>query len=166
MPMTRTAAPALTLSGSPTRRVSSLGVTGTFTQYPGLIATLPPLIKTQRRLAARIAAVAQDVKDEKAIRQDIDRLLVAAGLTKGDVVTCAGYDVRHNEKDGAESLNPLKVTEQLAAAGVALELIAHVLMDSTETGNPSAFTTVTPSKGAVVKPPQTLQIAKTSRKRA
>ncbi len=62
--------------------------------------TLPPLVKQQRRFAARIAAVADAVKDEKAIRAEIDGHLVTAGLQKSEMVTCAGYDVRHFERDG------------------------------------------------------------------
>ena len=69
-------------------------------------------------------------------------------------MTCAGYDVRHNERDGQSSLNAEKITEQLVAAGVAPELVAQVLMDSTETGDPSRFCTVRPSKGAQVRAPQ------------
>jgi hypothetical protein len=144
-----------------------MAATGTYLQHASLVDTLPPLVRKQRRFAAQIATVAPAVKDEKALRETIDLLLVAAGLQKGDVVTCAGYDVRHNEKDGQESLNAVKITEQLAAAGVALELIAQVLMDSTETGKPAAFTTITPSKGAQVR---TLRMAKAplrpARKRA
>ncbi len=128
--------------------------TGTFTQYPSLVEALPPLVRQQRRLEAKLAKVAQDEKDEKAVRGQIDQLLIAAGLQKSDVVTCAGYDVKHNERDGQSSLNRDKITEQLIAAGVAPELVAQVLMDSTETGAPSLFCTVRPSKGAQVRAPQ------------
>ncbi len=127
---------------------------GTYVQYPSLLEALPPLVRTQRRLEARLAAVAQDEKDEKAVRAQIDQLLIAAGLQKGDRVTCAGYDVKHNERDGQSSLNEDKVREQLIAAGVAPELVAQVLMDSTDTGAPSLFCTVRPSKGAQVRAPQ------------
>lgn len=128
--------------------------TGTYLQYPTLLDPLPGLVRKQRRLEATIAKVSQSVKDEKAVRGEIDQLLVAAGLQKSELVTCAGYDVRHNERDGASSLNPEKVTEQLAAAGVAVELIAQVIMDSTETGSPAVFCTIKPSKGARVRSPQ------------
>jgi len=127
--------------------------TGTFTNHPTLVEPLPPLVRKQRRLAGRIAVVAQDVKDEKITREQIDALLVAAGLKKSDVVTCAGYDVRHNERDGQSAINADKVTEQLVAAGVDRDLVVQVLVDSTETGEPAKFATVTPSKGAKVRSP-------------
>jgi hypothetical protein len=127
---------------------------GTYSQYPSLVDTLPSLVRQQRRLEAKLAAVAQVEKDEKALRAQIDQLLVAAGLQKSEVVTCAGYDIKHNERDGPSSLNPVKITEQLIAAGVAPELVAQVLMDSTDTGAPSSFATVRPSKGAQVRAPQ------------
>jgi len=126
--------------------------TGTFTNYPRLVVALPPLVRKQRKLAATIAAVADAVKDEKAVRADIDALLVAAGLTKGERVTCAGYDVTHNERDGQSSINGDVLTEQLVAAGVDRGLVLDTIASATDTGKPSAFATVTPSKGAQVRP--------------
>jgi hypothetical protein len=125
--------------------------TGTYIQYPELIDALPPLVRKQRRLEATIAAVAADVIEEKEVKAEIDQLLVAAGLQKSEEVSCNGYDVRHNERDGASKLNPIKVTEQLLAAGVAHELVAQVLMNSTETGSPASFCTIKPSKGSKVR---------------
>jgi hypothetical protein len=124
---------------------------GTFANYPRLKVALPPLVKKQRRLAAQIATVAEAVKDEKAVRADIDGLLVAAGLQSRDVVTCAGYDIRHNEKAGQSSINGDVLTEQLVAAGVDRDLVASTITAATETGQPSAFCTVTPTKGAKVR---------------
>lgn len=132
---------------------------GTYTRYPSLVAPLPPLVRKQRRLAARIAAVADAVKDEKTVRGDIDQLLVRAGLKKSELVTCAGYDVRHNERDGQASINPVTLTEQLAAGGVDRALIAQVLTASTETGDVSKFATVTPTKGAMARAPRPAQVA-------
>jgi len=131
-----------------------MSTTGTYIQYPSLVDPLPPLVRKQRRLEAKLAAVAQDEKDEKAVRAEIDQLLMAAGLKKSELVTCAGYDVRHNERDGHTALNVEKVTEQLIAAGVAPELVAQVLMESTDTGPPALFCTIKPSKGARVRAPQ------------
>ncbi len=128
-----------------------MAASGTFNQYPSLIDPLPPLVRKQRRLEATLAAVAQDEKDEKAVRQEIDRLLLAAGLTKSESVTCAGYDVKHNERDGQSSINGDKVTEQLVAAGVDRDLVLKVLVDSTEKGEPAKFATVQPSRGAKVR---------------
>lgn len=150
-----------------TARQVPTAVTGTFTRYASLVESLPPLVKIQRRLAARIASVANEVIEEKALRATIDGLLVRAGLTKSEVVTCAGYDVRHNEKAGSTSLNSDKLTEQLVAGGVDRAFVAKVLVDSTETGETSRFATVTPSKGAKVQPPEKLTMAKaTTRTRA
>jgi hypothetical protein len=125
--------------------------TGTFTNHPTLIKVLPPLVRKQRTLAAKIAVVAQDVQDEKAVRADIDALLVAAGLQKGEGVTCNGYDVKHNERDGQARINGDVLTEQLAAAGVDRTLIGQTIGNATETSKPSAFCTVTPTKGAKVR---------------
>jgi len=124
---------------------------GTFTRYPSLIEPLPPLVRKQRRLAHAIALVAPAVLDEKAVRGQIDQLLIAAGLKKSEVVTCLGYDVKHHEKAGQSSINADKVIEQLVAKGVAREVVVQVLKDSTETGEPAKFATVTPSKGAKVR---------------
>lgn len=124
---------------------------GTYLRYPSLVESLPPLVRKQRRLAAVLAAVLQHAKDEKALRGQIDVLLIAAGLQKSELVTCAGYDVKHNEKAGQSSINADILTEQLVAAGVDRDLVVKILVDSTETGEPSKFATVTPSKGAKVR---------------
>lgn len=124
---------------------------GTYTRYPVLVDTLPPLVRKQRKYAALIAAVAQDVNDEKDVRGKIDALLIQAGLQKSEVVTCLGYDVRHNERDGHTSLNADKLTEKLIAAGMPERLVIEILAASTETGEGAKFATVTPSKGAKVR---------------
>jgi len=74
-------------------------------------------------------------------------------LQKSDVVTCAGYDVRHVEKAGSTSINSDTLTEQLVAGGVDRAFVLQVLIASTETGQPSMYCTVTPSKGAKVHAP-------------
>ena len=126
--------------------------TGTFTNHPRLRIALPPLVKQQRRLAGQIATVAKAVVEEKQVRGEIDQLLVAAGFEKGQVTTCNGYDVRHHERDGQTSLNPDILTEQLATAGIDRGVIATILEAASETGQPSAFCTITPTKGAKVRP--------------
>ena len=125
--------------------------TGTYATYKVLVDALPPLVRKQRRLESVISAVAQHVKDEKAIRGDIDALLLKAGLTKGELVTCLGYDVKHNERDGQVSINQEKLVAQLVATGMAERLAIEILRDCTEHGAPSAFATVKPSKGAKVR---------------
>jgi len=128
-----------------------MALIGPYEKCPALVDALPPLVRKQRRLASKIAQVALAVIDEKQTRAQIDQLLLAAGLQKSDVVTCLGYDVRHNEKAGQTSINQVILTEQLKAAGVAPEVISAVVLASTETGNPALFATVTPSKGAKVR---------------
>lgn len=128
-----------------------MALVGEYTKFPALVDALPPLVKKQRRLAAQIATVALAIIDEKAIRADIDLLLVKAGLQKSDVVTCAGYDVRHNEKAGQSAINQDVLTESLVSAGVDRELVKDLITVATETGKPSLFATVTPSKGAKVR---------------
>jgi hypothetical protein len=124
---------------------------GPFTAYASLVEPLPPLVRKQRRLEAKLAAVAQTVIDEKAVRAEIDALLVAAGLQKGDVVQCLGYDVRHNENAARSAINPETLVVQLVAAGLHQELVAKIVQASTETGSPAVYCTVKPSKGAKVR---------------
>jgi len=124
---------------------------GTFLDHPVLREALPPLVRKQRRLALTIAAVAPAVVDEKAIRAQIDALLLTAGLRKGELVTCLGYDVRHNERDGQTSINAEKLVAGLGIVGVKEELARALIADSTERGEPAKFATVTPSKGAKVR---------------
>lgn len=126
-------------------------IAGTYTQHRSLVEPLPPLVRKQRRLAATLAAVAQAEKDEKALRQQIDQLLVAAGLKKSELVTCLGYDVRHHERDGQTWTNTTKATELLVAGGVDRDFAVKVLAASEETGEIAKFATVTPSKGAKVR---------------
>lgn len=128
-----------------------MSATGTFTKYPSLIVKLPPLVRKQRTLAGRIATVAQDVKEDEGLRKEIDALLVTAGLKKSDVVTCMGYDVRHNERDGQARISPLILTAYLTAMEWEADDIAAILMAVTETGKPALFASITPTKGAKVR---------------
>lgn len=116
------------------------------------LAGLPPLVRKQRTLEGKIVPIAPLIEEEKAVRAEIDALLVAAGLTvSGEGVTCSGYDVQHNGRKGQSRLNADILTEQLVAAGVDRDLVLSILIDSTETGDPSAWATVKPSKGAKVR---------------
>ena len=122
-----------------------------FTDYPSLVEPLPTLVRKQRRLESKIAAVAKTIVDEKAVRAEIDLLLVAAGLEKGDCVTCLGYDVTHVERVGTSRLNQDALVVHLVAAGLAESRVREILQTSTEVGDPSAWATVKPSKGAKVR---------------
>ena len=108
-------------------------------------------MRKQRRLEAKLAAVAQAVIDEKAVRAEIDLLLLAAGCQKGDVVTCLGYDVRHNENAARSTINPDTLVAQLVAAGLHPELVTSIVAASTDVGSPAVYCTVKPSKGAKVR---------------
>lgn len=125
----------------------------TLVDYAGVpsLAGLPALVRKQRRLEAKIVPIAPLIEQEKAVRKDIDALLVTAGFARGEGVTCLGYDVTHRDRKGQSSLNPDKIVEQLVAAGVKRALVLKVLFESTETGDPAQWAEVKPSKGAKVR---------------
>ena len=123
-----------------------------FDTYPALVDDLPPLIRKQRRLEARIVLLVPLSEEEKALRKEIDALLVTAGITtSGAGVTCLGYDVCHNERKGHSRLDPDVLLVQLVAAGVDRNLVLRSIAASTEVGDPSTWATVKPSKGAKVR---------------
>lgn len=121
-----------------------------YTRYPAL-RDLPALVRKQRRLEAKIVPIAPLVDQEKALRKDIDALLIKAGLQRGEGVTCHGYDVTHRDRKGRTSLNPDKIVAQLVAGGVEETFALQVLVDSTETGDPAQWAEVKPSKGSKVR---------------
>lgn len=124
--------------------------TGTYTTYPTL-AELPPLVRKQRALEAKIVALTPLVDDEKMIRHQIDALLVTAGIVPGDSVTCNGYDVMHHLRNGSSRLNQAMLVAQLVAGGVDRDFLDRVVTASTETGDPSCWASVKPSKGTAVR---------------
>lgn len=126
-------------------------MTGTYSRYSALVDALPPLVRKQRRLESDLAAFETTQEQEKAVRADIDALLVQAGLASGELVTCHGYDVKHNERSGRRSLNDQTLVELLVAGGVDRAFIEGCLEKATETGQPSMFASVKPSKGAKVR---------------
>lgn len=130
------------------------------------LADLPALVRLQRRLEAQITPLAPLVEDEKAVRSQIDDLLVKAGIAKGDGVTCLGYDVVHNERNGQSRLNGDKLALQLRNRGLDAHDIALVIAMSTETGEPSSFATVKPGKGSVVRAPKPVPAKARLRRRA
>jgi hypothetical protein len=121
-----------------------------YAAYPPL-ADLPPLVRKQRRLEAKLLPLTPILEDEKAVRKEIDALLVKAGITKGDGVTCLGYDVVHMERVGTSRLNQDVLIEKLVARGVDRTLVLDVIAFSTETGDPSTWAVVKPSKGSKVR---------------
>lgn len=123
---------------------------GTFTTYPAL-APLPPLVRKQRTLEAKILPLAGFVDDEKKIRGQIDALLIAAGLKRGESVTCNGYDVTHAGRSGSTALNVEAAEILLVLGGVDPEFVAFVLTTCLETGEAPVWATVKPSKGAKVR---------------
>lgn len=115
------------------------------------LADLWPLVKKQRTLEAKILPLTPLVEQEKAVRQQIDLLLVAATIASGDGVTCNGYDVGHHERKGNASYNTDKLVVLLTAAGLDQGAVLRILVESTERGDPSMWATVKPSKGAKVR---------------
>lgn len=125
---------------------------GTFTTYPALV-DLPPLVRKQRRLEAKILPLEPLVKNEKHVRGQIDALLIAAGLKRGDSVTCNGYDVTHTGRAGQTSLNADALAILLVLGGVDPEFVDFALKASTETGEAPVWATVKPCKGSQVRRP-------------
>lgn len=123
-----------------------------YTAYSALAGDLPALVRKQRRLEKQIVLLVPLSEEEKALRKEIDALLITAGITtSGEGVTCLGYDVLHNARKGQSSLNADKILAFLVAGGVDKDFAVKVLTDSTETGDPSAWATVKPSKGSKVR---------------
>ena len=71
--------------------------------YPEL-ATLPALLKTNRRL---VAGQLRIVREEKDSRAQMDALLDAAGV---DCVTCEGYLIQRTVRNGRSyaTVTPIK----------------------------------------------------------
>lgn len=124
--------------------------TGTYTQHPSL-KDLPPLVRRQRTLEAKIVVLAPLVEDEKTTRQQIDQLLVEARIVPGNSVTCNGYDVMHHLRAGSNRLNQAVLIAQLVAGGVDRGFVDQAIAASTETGDPSTWASVKPSRGTRVR---------------
>lgn len=122
-----------------------------YATYDRLTEDLPPLVRKQRRLEGRIVLLVPLSEEEKALRKDIDALLVDAGILKGDGVTCLGYDVIHNERKGTSRLNQDALVIRLIDAGLKEARVLQILEESTEVGDLSAWATVKPSKGSKVR---------------
>lgn len=125
-------------------------IRGAYTAFKTL-AQLPTLVRKQRRLEHRIATVADDLEREKAVRTQIDELLVAAGLAKSEGVTCLGYDVVHHERAGQKRINGEELLKLLVAGGVDEEFAASAIAEATKEDERAKFATVRPSKGAKVR---------------
>jgi hypothetical protein len=121
-----------------------------YTRFPALEA-LPALVRKQRRLEGQIAPLGHLVDDEKTIRHTIDALLLAEGFTRGEGVTCNGYDVVHRDQKGRTTLNATTLTGKLVEAGLTMDAVLTMLLDSTDTGDPPQWAEVKPSRGAKVR---------------
>jgi hypothetical protein len=122
-----------------------------YTAYSTLEDALPPLVRKQRRLEGRLVLLVPLAEEEKALRHEIDALLLAEGFAHGEGVTCLGYDVKHNARKGQSSLNPQTIVGLLVAGGVDEAFALKVLIDSTETADDPQWATVKPSKGSRVR---------------
>jgi hypothetical protein len=112
---------------------------------------LPALVRKQQQYVRKIAPIEPLIEKEKAVRKEIDLLLIQAKIAKGDGVTCIGFDVMHRSRVGQSSLNHEKVIAALVAEGVDEGLVLKVLLESVETGDPPFWAEVKPSKGAKVR---------------
>lgn len=127
---------------------------GEYTTFRLLAEPLPPLVRKQRRLEAHLVDEKGQsyVELEKECRKEIDALLLAAGLAKGEGVVCRGYDVVHRERAGQASINQDKLVEQLVLKfGCNREKVLALLIECTERGDPAKYAEVKPSKGAKVR---------------
>ncbi len=127
--------------------------TGTFTQYPALVADLPPLVKAQQKVRRQIEPLKDLEAEDARYRKEIDALLIAAGLTKGESVTCGPFDVTHCERAGSSKLNREQVHARLVAEGMDAGFVDKILDASTETGLPALFAKVEINKGAIARLP-------------
>jgi len=124
---------------------------GSYTRYPAL-ADLPPLVRRQRKFEALLGNEDGAYADqEKAVRKQIDSLLVDAGLVQGDVVTCNGYDVVRRGQKGRSSINVERLVESLVNAGLERASVLSLVLSATDTGDPSSWAEVKPSAGAKVR---------------
>ncbi len=130
-----------------------LPATGTFTQYPALVADLPPLVKAQQKVRRQIEPLKDLEAEDARYRKEIDALLIAAGLGKGESVSCGPFDVTHCERAGSPKLNRDLVKARFVAGGVDPDFVEQVLHDSTETGEPALFAKVEINKGAIARLP-------------
>jgi hypothetical protein len=129
------------------------------------LTELPTLVRRQRMLEAAIAPLTPLVEDEKTVRQQIDALLLQAGIAPGDGVTCLGYDVIHHERVGQSRINGERLAIQLRARGLDPETVATVIAMSTEVGEPASWASVKPGKGSTVRAPKPVPAKATLRDR-
>jgi len=116
--------------------------TGTFLAFPGLF-NLPALVRKQRKLEKELEPLTLLAKEEKATRDAIDVLLVAAGFASNEGVSCNGYDVTHHARAGNSYIS----RDLLLSNGVDVETIDQCV-DRYDT---SYSATVKPTKGAAVR---------------
>jgi hypothetical protein len=121
-----------------------------YERFPRL-EPLPALVRKQRRLEGKISPLEHLVDQEKAVRKDIDVLLLAEGFTRGEGVICNGYDVVHRDRKGQTSLDPVKLFDELVKNGVDELVAAQCITDATDTGDPPQWAEVKPSRGAKVR---------------
>lgn len=122
-----------------------------YARHPALKTALPPLVRKQRRLETQIAPIEPLLEQEKAVRKEIDALLLKAGLAKGDTVTCLGYDVTHRERRGAESINETTLVNELEKLGLSVDAALSAIKASLDKADDPQWAEVKPSKGAKVR---------------
>lgn len=124
---------------------------GTYLKHP-MLAGLDVLVRAQRRLEALLGNdEGSFAEQEKAVRKDIDKLLADAGFAPSEFVTCNGYDVTRRGQKGRSSINTERLVERLVLAGFDRVDALQLVLDCTDTGDPSTWAEVKPSKGAKVR---------------
>jgi hypothetical protein len=123
----------------------------TYARYPALSTALPPLVRKQRRLATRLAPLEVLAEQDKAVRKDIDTLLVRVGFAVGTGVVCLGYDVTHRGRKGQTSVDHALLLAEFLALGISAAAAELAIAAATVTGEPSVWAEVKPCKGAKVR---------------
>lgn len=116
---------------------------------------LPPLVRKQRKLAAQLGDEhGSFVDQDKTVRTDIDELLVASGLAKGEGVLCLGYEVVHRERLGNLALKEDVFVERMFQEhGVDREKVRALLLACSGRGATAKWAEVDPPKAAKVRKP-------------
>jgi hypothetical protein len=135
---------------------ADLSHSGNFLDHPTLAESpLPRLVREQQRLDARIGPRERELEPliakEKALRGQIDALLMQAGLGHLDAVTVNGLVVTHNKRRGQTKIDEAILVVGLTMAGVPEETVRKVLKAASTTSADVHFATVAPAKVALKK---------------
>jgi len=123
-------------------------IPGSYREHP-VLAELPMMITAQQAMKARIAAVAPIVIEEKAIREQMEALILVCDLPEklpngknGEWVTCGDYKVNRVKKPGQTKIDGGLLTAWLLDHEWDTDEIAACLKAVTVTGEPSSHVEV------------------------